>query len=138
MRSFLLCILQMLSLFPILHWSNVVFLLKHILKIGLAGKAKIVCNLGEAFAAVGEQAFCFFQFTSGNICAHINAKFIFKAFHRVGTAAMNLVCHILNIYWLIYMPADIIHAGIDFGSDTFRKPNISCPAAEILYHGILQ
>lgn len=67
MLSFLLCILQMLSLFPILHWSNVVFLFKHILKIGLAGKAKIVGNFGEALVAVGEQAFCFFQLTSGDI-----------------------------------------------------------------------
>ena len=48
------------GLFTVLQWCYTVLLLKHILKIGLAGEAEKVTDFNQAFVAVGQKAFSLF------------------------------------------------------------------------------
>ena len=48
------------GLFTVLQWCYTVLLLKHILKIGLAGEAEKVTDFNQAFVAVGQKAFRLF------------------------------------------------------------------------------
>ena len=79
-----------------MHWSNVILLFENILKIGLAGKAKVTADFGKAAITVLKQAFCLLQLALCDECSNMDTQFLPEQFHDIGTAAVYTRGHVIN------------------------------------------
>ena len=121
-----------------MFWCHAVFLFKHILKIGLAGEAKITADITEAFARVGQQALCFFEFTAHDKAADIKAQLFLKPSSEVGAAFSNICSHIADLDRFVGVACDILDAVKYLLRHSLRDFILRDPLCKIYEHGIFQ
>ena len=62
--------------------------------MGLTCKTQIITDFREAPITVGQQTFCFFQFTSDNVCTNIDTEFFFEMTYHIRTATVYAICNV--------------------------------------------
>ena len=110
---------------------------EHGLKVRLAGKAEVAADFRERLVAVGEHAFRFLQFAAGDEGANLDAKFLFKTFHHVGTAPMDVRRHVVHTDGFVGVAAYEVHAMVHVGGNALRHLHVIQPLAKIHHHVIL-
>ena len=88
--------------------SHSVFLLKHVLEVGLAGKAEVITDLDQALIGIGQKAFRFSQLASHEKAADLKTKFFFKTARKIGTAPSDVLRNICDLDRFIDVVGDIL------------------------------
>ena len=67
-----------MSVDPVFLGRNSIFLLEHVIKIGLAGEAEVGADFAEGLVGIAQKAFRFLQLASHDKAADIKAKLRLK------------------------------------------------------------